>query len=291
MTQLKRDLLTLHDRRASLGILAGAGLWVAGCREHSAFAGDGPAGPPPGEIAQMGRSPEMSGTAADGSPCVAFPGETAGPFAADRRGRDSVTNVLGAEALKRSDIRASFGAMTGTAEGVAMELELVLLDVDNGCAPTPGRAVYVWHCDAAARYSLYELPAQNYLRGLQVADAGGWLRFRTILPGAYRGRFPHIHFEVFDSAARATSGSDARLTSQLALPPEVCRTVYTRSPLYPGSAGNLAETPLGSDMVFADNTPAQIAAQTLEVVGTAEGGLRAVGTIGLSKRYGRSPGS
>ena len=281
MSQLRRDGVAMHDRRSALGAVLGAGFWLAGCGDSSGRGSDRP----PGALTGLGSYPEVAGRAADGSPCVAFPGETEGPFAADGRGRSSVANVLDDRALLRPDIRSSFGPLGGSAAGVPLDLELVLLDVDNGCAPLPGGAVYVWHCDAEARYSLYELPERNYLRGLQVADAGGWVRFRTIVPGAYRGRFPHIHFEVFDSARQATGGGQARLTSQLALPAEVCRSVYARSRLYPGSADNLAETPLARDMVFADNTPAQIAAQTVEIVGTLAGGYRAIANVGLTRRY------
>ena len=55
----------------------------------------------------------------------------------------------------------------------------------------------------AGLYSLYNRGAtdQNYLRGVQASDADGKLSFTTIFPGCYRGRWPHIHFEIFRDLA------------------------------------------------------------------------------------------
>ena len=52
---------------------------------------------------------------------------------------------------------------------------------------------------------------ENYLRGVQESDVDGVLRFETIFPGCYPGRWPHIHFEVYPSLADATSVSNVRL--------------------------------------------------------------------------------
>lgn len=40
---------------------------------------------------------------------------------------------------------------------------------------------------------------ENYLRGVQAADEDGLIEFRTIFPGCYAGRWPHVHFEVYES--------------------------------------------------------------------------------------------
>ena len=37
---------------------------------------------------------------------------------------------------------------------------------------------------------------QNYLRGVQEAGPDGRVRFTSIFPAAYAGRWPHVHFEV-----------------------------------------------------------------------------------------------
>jgi len=54
----------------------------------------------------------------------------------------------------------------------------------------------------------------------------GQLRFTSIFPAAYSGRWPHIHFEVYPSLGKATDQANKIATSQLALPAEVCRQVY-----------------------------------------------------------------
>ena len=77
----------------------------------------------------------------------------------------------------------------------------------------------MWHCTREGGYSLYSdgVTDQNFLRGVQVADADGNLAFTSIYPGAYPGRWPHVHFQVFDDLTRAVD-SNPIITSQLALP-------------------------------------------------------------------------
>jgi Dioxygenase len=85
-------------------------------------------------------------------------------------------------------------------------------------APVVGAAVYLWHCDAVGRYSLYSsgVTGESWLRGMQATDASGQVRFTTIFPGCYSGRWPHAHFEIYPSLAAATSSANKRATSQLA---------------------------------------------------------------------------
>src|SRR5690606_11040586 len=115
-------------------------------------------------------------------------------------GRPRPINVLAMDGVVRRDIRSSFAGMSGRAEGVPLELELRLARAGASCAPLAGHAVYLWQNDAAGAYSLYNLPDENYLRGLQTADGNGRLAFTSIVPGCYGGRYPHCHFEVFESA-------------------------------------------------------------------------------------------
>ena len=109
-----------------------------------------------------------------------------------------------------------------------MSIELTLKDLTKDCAVGTGMAVYVWHCDRDGNYSLYSKDAaeQNYLRGVQVADEQGRVFFTSTFPACYDGRWPHIHFEVFDSLESAVAGDNARLTSQIALPEDTCKAVY-----------------------------------------------------------------
>ena len=92
----------------------------------------------------------------------------------------------------------------------------------------------------------------NYLRGVQESDANGQLSFTTIFPGAYAGRWPHMHFEVYSSLANATAAGRIVVTSPLALPEEACAQAYA-TPGYEQSTQNLARTSLTSDMVFGDD--------------------------------------
>ena len=129
------------------------------------------------------------------------PGRDGGPV--PRRRVERARTCSTESGVVRSDIRSSFGGSSGTAEGVPMTLELVVQDLANGGAPFAGAAVYVWHCDREGRYSLYSdgVTDENYLRGVQVADAAGRVRFTSIFPACYTGRWPHVHFEVYPDQA------------------------------------------------------------------------------------------
>ena len=108
--------------------------------------------------------------------------------------------MLALTGVVRSDIRPSFAGLSGIADGIPLTIALTLVS-SSTCEPLAGRAVYLWHCDRLGRYSLYSSGAtdQNYLRGVQAADAGGTVTFTSIFPACYAGRWPHIHFEVYPS--------------------------------------------------------------------------------------------
>lgn len=210
-------------------------------------------------------APTTSTTAGSTSEVTtAIPSETGGPYPADGT---NGPNVLTQSGIVRSDIRSSFGSSTGTATGVPLDIVLKVVHAGTGAAYA-GAAVYLWHCDQVGRYSLYSSGAtnQNYLRGIQAADGQGLLAFRSIFPGAYAGRYPHIHFEVFSSLAAATSATGKVKTSQLALPTAACETVYATSG-YSQSKANLAQTPISRDGIFSDGYSLQMAT----VTGTASG--------------------
>jgi protocatechuate 3,4-dioxygenase beta subunit len=150
-----------------------------------------------------------------------------------------------------------------------MTLELVVSDLANGGVPFAGAAVYVWHCDRDGGYSLYSegIEDQNYLRGVQIADAAGRVTFTSSFPACYSGRWPHIHFEVYPDEAGIADASGAIATSQVALPQDVCDTVYATDG-YEKSVSNLAQLSLDSDKVFGDDGGAgQLATVTGDVAG------------------------
>ena len=254
---------SLVGRRRALGLLGGFG---AAAVLASCASGDDATSAPtaPGPAPASGSSTPVG----DGE----IPEETNGPYPAD--GTNGV-NVLTESGIVRSDIRSSFGAATGVAEGVALTYTLTVVDVSGaGDAGTPaaGAAVYVWQCDRDGRYSMYSDGAadENYLRGVQEADADGTVTFTSIFPACYDGRWPHLHLEVYPSLADATSATGRLRTSQLALPEDACATVYA-SPGYEGSVDAFARVSLDTDMVFSDGYSLQLA----KVTGSVDEGYAA----------------
>jgi protocatechuate 3,4-dioxygenase beta subunit len=101
--------------------------------------------------------------------------------------------------------------------------------------------------------------------------------FTTVFPGAYLGRWPHVHFEVYPSVTAATGSGAKLVTSQLAFPEDACRTVYAMTG-YESSARNFPQTSLSGDMVFRDGVSQQMAT----VTGTPSSGLTSALTIAVS---------
>jgi protocatechuate 3,4-dioxygenase beta subunit len=244
---LAETLRVLNERRRFLGLLGGAGL--------------------------------LAVLPSAGLACSLIPSETEGPYPGDGT---NGPNVLTQSGIVRSDIRASFGsAGTTVATGTPLTLTLQFSSTINTCGPIAALAVYVWHCDAAGRYSMYSqgVTGQNYLRGVQATDAGGSVMFTTIFPACYSGRWPHIHFEIFAALEDATTGRNAGRISQLALPEDVCRDVYAQTSLYPGSNNNLDRITLNSDNVFGNDGGVH---QLATVTGNNTDGYQAQLEVGLA---------
>ena len=246
------DIRTLIDRRRMLGIFGGiaATTLLAACAPTtSASTGSGSGGsagaPPQG-------APGGAPAAEDDSDLLEgeVPNETAGPYPGD--GSNGV-NVLDDSGVVRSDIRSSFGSSTTTAKGVPLEVVLTVRDAATGKAMT-GAGVYLWHCDRDGNYSLYSDAAkdENYLRGVQETDDTGTVRFTSIYPACYSGRWPHIHFEVYQDVATAVATGPIVKTSQIALPEEANAKVYATAG-YEKSVQNASQVTLKSDMVFGDD--------------------------------------
>ena len=214
-----------------------------------------PAGGPGGPGGAMGADTAV--TVAEGE----IPEETAGPYPGDG---SNGPDVLTQSGIVRSDITTSFGDASGVAEGVPVTVKLKVYDLNGDDAtPLAGAALYLWHANREGEYSLYTGSAEgeNYLRGVQEAAEDGTLQFTTIWPACYDGRWPHMHFEVYESLDSATQGIGKLRTSQLALPQDVCETVYATDG-YEASVANLAKVSLDSDMVFADGYSLQMATVT-----------------------------
>lgn len=228
------DLGHLMNRRRALVLLAGAGAGaaLAACggggpddatsatteattdssTTTTAAQGGGP-GAPPGGGGGGGMGGEDTASADDPD---AIPNETAGPYPGDG---SNGPDVLLESGVVRSDITTSFGDASGVAEGIPLTMTFTVTDSDTG-EPLPGHAVYAWHCDREGRYSMYSegVEDENYLRGVQEADADGKVTFTSIFPACYAGRWPHVHFEVYESLDVATSSGAITATSQMAFP-------------------------------------------------------------------------
>lgn len=266
------------SRRGALALLGGLGLAVAGCSggddSSSATATTRGASASTPSTAS-GATTTTGAAAASATDCSVIPEETGGPYPGDG---SNGPDVLAENGVVRKDITSSFDGKSGTAEGVPYTMQFTIVNVDDGCKPLTGAAIYAWHCDREGRYSMYSQGAtdQNYLRGVQEVDANGVATFTSIFPACYSGRWPHVHFEVYPSVSDATNATNKLVTSQLALPEDVCDAVYATSG-YEQSLSNLSRVSLASDMVFSDG----VATQTPSMTGNATSGYVSSLVVGV----------
>jgi protocatechuate 3,4-dioxygenase beta subunit len=259
---LSRDLEALSarlNRRRLLTWAAYLGVTAVGCGGR--------------ETGSSGDDVDGGNLNGDGS-CTVIPAETEGPFPGDGT---NGPNALALTGIVRSDIRSSLAGATGVAGGVPLSVRLRLMDTT--CTALPGFAVYVWHCDREGRYSMYSSGAENenYLRGVQEADDDGVVSFTTVFPACYTGRWPHIHFEIYESLAAASSGANAVKTTQLALPEAACDEVFTTAG-YEASVTSFSQITLASDGVFRDGVTLELAS----VTGDAESGFVATLDVAIA---------
>jgi protocatechuate 3,4-dioxygenase beta subunit len=203
-----------------------------------------PPGPFPGQFGPP--SPELSATqisASTNQTCTLTPSlieeegtpqQIEGPYFVD-------------DMPNRSDIRSdpSDGSVQ---QGVPLRLALHVYDVDNGsCIPLSGAQVDVWHANSQGVYSGVQdsgTGGMMYLRGSQVTDDNGTVRFTTVYPGWYEGRAIHIHVKV-----RTFEGSEKTLewTSQFYLNNSISEQVHTQPPY---SNHGLPEVTNEEDMIY-----------------------------------------
>jgi uncharacterized protein (TIGR03437 family) len=181
--------------------------------------------------------------AADLVACVATtPTVTEGPYWVD-------------EKLFRSDIRTD--PSTGVARaGIPLTLTINVQNLNGGCSALVGAYVDVWHCDAKGIYSdeptynpgggtgSVNTSGQKFLRGYQITDENGQVKFTTIYPGWYMGRTIHIHFRV-----RTYSGTTvlSNFVSQIFFDETVNNTVLADT-AYSRTTGR--DTTNATDMVY-----------------------------------------
>jgi protocatechuate 3,4-dioxygenase beta subunit len=150
--------------------------------------------------------------------CVASPAIEEGPFFVDER-------------LNRSDLTAG-ATNPGVTRGIPLRLAFRVSAERNGaCAPLAGAQVDVWHADATGLYSdedVLRTKGQRFLRGYQVTGRDGAVAFRTVYPGWYPGRTPHVHLKVRTFSA---SGDVARsFTTQLYFDEAITDAVLANGP-------------------------------------------------------------
>ncbi len=169
--------------------------------------------------------------------CIAQPEQTEGPFFVD-------------EALEWSDIRVDPSTRKVSA-GAPLALQFVLSRVTSAgtCAVLRGATVDIWHCDALGRYSGVQdrrnnTRGQQFLRGYQVSDDDGIVRFTTIYPGWYGGRAVHVHFKV---RTPGENGRTGEFTSQLYFQDELTDRVHATDPYASNRGQRLLNT---RDMMF-----------------------------------------
>jgi protocatechuate 3,4-dioxygenase beta subunit len=276
--------LQMLERRRLLGLMAAGGgaLLLQGCG-GSDSTGSTTAITSTTTTTTTGTGTTGTGTTTGSTTCSTTPTETNGPYPADgsNMANGVLSNVLNTSGVVRSDIRSSFAGLSGAAAGTTLTLTINLVNVNSACAAQADYAIYLWHADANGQYSIYDLPQQNYLRGVQATNANGQATFTTIFPGCYAGRYPHLHFEVYRSLATATSYANRLLVSQFAMSAAACTAVYAASG-YPASAQRFAQTSTSGDNVFGDNTSAQIAAMTPALTGSPTAGYTGSVTVGLA---------
>lgn len=166
-----------------------------------------------------------------GVDCVLIPQETEGPYGLDLSGNAGIF---------RQDI-------TEGRPGISLDLVMTIVNVNDNCRPIPNARVDIWHCDKDGVYSGYNQPGANtvgqtFMRGIQMTDSNGQVKFHTIYPGWYTGRITHIHFQVFMSSV-------LKATSQMAFPDSLNTDVYN-TPLYAAHGQNDSVASNAADMVF-----------------------------------------
>jgi protocatechuate 3,4-dioxygenase beta subunit len=145
---------------------------------------------------------------ADTGPCPLNPEQEEGPFYVD-------------EGLLRSDV------LDGQT-GVPLLLSIKVMRAAK-CEPVANAAVEIWSANSLGKYSdkaQEGTVGQRYLRGVQISDAAGIVKFKTIYPGWYTGRTCHIHLKVrtggtASGASYSAGGSTQAFGGQIFFPPDM----------------------------------------------------------------------
>lgn len=177
--------------------------------------------------------------------------------------------------------------------GLPLDLAIQIVAAD-GCTPVAGVLVEVWHCDASGQYSghpdtsrsIYStleylqwdggarrVPAINedlWFRGAQQTNNDGIVQFKTIFPGWYDMRAPHIHFKI--------GGQNRELfTSQFYFDEATASRIYRRHSDY--SAYGESPYSVANDMVVQNSGGAK---GLLLATAAVEAGMEASARVGIN---------
>lgn len=162
----------------------------------------------------------------------------------------------------RSDIRED-------QVGQKLDLTITVVDAGDGSA-LAGVDIDLWQCNATGHYSGYDndpdglpdnisngIAATNddtFLRGRQTSNEDGQLTFKTIYPGWYTLRTPHIHLKIFE-------GDSCNTTTQLYLPEKLNQAVYATA----GYARSADQDTFNNTDLVIGNTPANIESLWIDI--------------------------
>lgn len=190
------------------------------------------------------------GGAAFAAACETQPNQVPTPLGAimpSNACRPTIMLTPGPYGLPTSEMRSD---ITEGKVGVPMTLRMQVVDAYT-CVPQANAKVELWQSDANGIYSGFENIAfdiktlkpslenavdtrgKTFLRGHQRSDAHGHVTFKTIFPGWYQGRLPHLHVRSFSETPAGLSTHD----TQLFFPADVENKVYQMDP-YKGRGPN-----------------------------------------------------
>jgi protocatechuate 3,4-dioxygenase beta subunit len=122
--------------------------------------------------------------------------------------------------------------------GHSIEIKLTILNIN--CKPLKGLKIAIWHNNALGNYTTSKGEMISELRGFQNTDINGSVNFKTILPGWYPGRAPHIHIKIINK-------NKTLLTTQMFFKKTTTNTLYKK---YPYNKRGKADTDLLTDSIF-----------------------------------------
>lgn len=151
--------------------------------------------------------------------------------------------------------------ITSDRTGTPLTVRITIQNLNNSCEALTGAIVDIWHCDADGNYSQYgntgmqrtDYRDVSFLRGRQTTNTEGIAGFKTIYPGWYSGRAPHIHVHVYNASGKSL------LVTQIAFPEAISAVVYAQGVYaYKGQA----DTSIARDNVFGDGVSTEMSTVT-----------------------------